>query len=498
MPALVLFFAILLAAGPVVAAPTVWTAGSMELIGPTQTVGSPSTATLSAARGEVESFQIIVRGPAGAVSVEAPTMAGVGFTLYREHYSETTAGWLPDGLLPLPSTFSVNSRFNQPVWVDVEVGRHAAAGDHTGDFIVTSDRGQATVTLELSVWDFELPLRPKMDSAFLLWELRGDLQAAQELLRHRVQASYIDVEDAAVLMAEGQGLANIGFWSGADDRTCSILNPAPTAGQVGDRVALYPGELDLYAYVADEPNASCGWDSRLDQWSAAITANPETKALVTQEPSAGWEWVGISVLLPKLYDEAEVNIALARGQTVWSYNCLRQDDYSPKWLIGEPPTAFRAFPWINYSLGLTGLLYWRCDLWGADPWHAPTAYSAGYPGEGLLLYPGERHGATGACASIRLKWLRDGLEDYDYLRMLAEQGYGDAALEMALTVGSSWGMWTRDPGLIEQVRYAAGQQLDALANPPIIAEVTVTAADGTVHVYPVPEGEVVTVEVDGK
>ena len=52
--------------------------------------------------------------------------------------------------------------------------------------------------------------------------------------------------------------------------------------------------------------------------------------------------------------------ALAKGDSLWSYNTLVQDPYSPKWEIDFDPINFRIQPgFISQSLGPTGMLYWR-------------------------------------------------------------------------------------------------------------------------------------------
>ncbi len=81
------------------------------------------------------------------------------------------------------------------------------------------------------------------------------------------------------------------------------------------------------------------------------------------------------------------------------------------------------------------MLYWRVDQWTSDPWNnvnnAGPYSSANYPGEGMLVYPGEQVGVKGVVASMRMKWLRDGVEDYDYVEILKELGEGDAAMQIA-------------------------------------------------------------------
>ena len=145
---------------------------------------------------------------------------------------------------------------------------------------------------------------------------------------------------------------------------------------------------------------------------------------------------------------------MKKGDSVWSYNTLVQDAYSPKWLIDFDPVNFRIQPgFISQSLNLTGLLYWRVDKWPSDPWNnvnnAGTYSSANYPGEGMLVYPGQQVGVKGVVASMRLKWLRDGVEDYDYVQILKDLGKADLAMQITRSVGPDWTNWTRDSNAIE-------------------------------------------------
>jgi hypothetical protein len=169
------------------------------------------------------------------------------------------------------------------------------------------------------------------------------------------------------------------------------------------------------------------------------------------------------VLLPVLY-ERNVTAVLAaqqKGDEVWSYNSLVQDSYSPKWLIDFSPINLRIQPgFMSQSLGLKGLLYWRVDLWSADPWNeANSREFPQYPGEGMLVYPGKTVGIEGVAPSMRLKWLRDGVEDYEYLELLKAAGAGAWALQVAKEVGGAWNRWTRDPQQLEDSRRRLGMEL---------------------------------------
>ncbi|MBV9266503.1 MAG: DUF4091 domain-containing protein, partial [Acidobacteriaceae bacterium] len=84
------------------------------------------------------------------------------------------------------------------------------------------------------------------------------------------------------------------------------------------------------------------------------------------------------------------------------------------------------------------------------------------PGEGMLVYPGKQVGEEGVVASMRLKWIRDGVEDYEYMQLLQELGRGDWAHEVAGRVGTDWMHWNHDPDVLEAVRRNLGQELDRL------------------------------------
>jgi hypothetical protein len=200
--------------------------------------------------------------------------------------------------------------------------------------------------------------------------------------------------------------------------------------------------------------------------------------MVTQEPvpqlyddglGTGRSAVDIWTMLPLAYNDAQsfspprVTYVLQKGDQAWSYNDLVQENYSPKWELDFLPINYRIQPgFINQSLGLTGLLYWSVDDWSSRPWTDPQGkQNPGYPGEGVLVYPGMPAGLKGVAPSMRLKYLRDGVEDYEYVQLLKNCGQGTFALAEARKVGPDWTNWTRDASLLESVREQLGDQIAA-------------------------------------
>jgi hypothetical protein len=478
--------------------------------------GGDKQASLAAARGEYESFQIVANGASSGLSnvnVTVSDLEGPGgelisknsFTLYREKYVHVTSsspnwggtnkpmgpGWYADGLIPFtdPSTgkplsgatltavpFNLKSGTNQPIWVDLLVPRTAKPGKYSGIYTVTSDQGNVTGPISLTVWNFTLPTTPALKSSFLFFQA-GTLAAQQELLRNKLFPLSTSPADQALLVKEhGLGATSTGPFSGADVGRCA-MSPAPSASHFKALAAAQQPGLLLYDYSADEIGHCTSLYPTIRQWAKnmheaginnLISMSP-TPALYSDDSGTGRSAVDIWVLLPLMYNKSKSEVAqvLKKGDSVWSYNTLVQDAYSPKWLIDFDPINFRIQPgFINESLNLSGLLYWRVDRFPSDPWNnvnnAGTYSSANYPGEGMLVYPGQQVGVKGVVASMRLKWLRDGVEDYDYVQILKKLGKESQALEIARSVGPDWTNWTRDAGAVESARRKLGETIDQL------------------------------------
>ncbi|MEM6612135.1 MAG: glycoside hydrolase domain-containing protein [Cyanobacteria bacterium P01_C01_bin.72] len=467
---------------------------------------------LYAARGEYESFQIVIKGGrddeiitdlriSPLQSQENSLIASDNITLYREHYVEITKpspssvrnrvkslgkGLYPDGLIPFvdPLTqenligaeldaipFTLTKNANQTIWVDIFVPRDTAAGDYRGTFTLVSDRGTVTGSIQLTVWNFELPLKPSLDSAFLSWE-QHDKNTLIELLKHRVNpAANIAPEDERELI-DRWGLSSIRlpFWSGANYQTCS-MQPAPPAATIREAGLEHQLDLMLYVYPTDEIDDCQGLEQPFREWAKSIKQAGVKHMAVMAPLKKFFDLVDIWVVNPQRYRAAGKNIAEVRklGKEVWFYTFFAPRDNSPTWLIDFAPINHRIAPgFINQRLGLTGLLYWRVDTWTEDPWHNVDTNPhpekpEHYPGEGMLIYPGKQVGIQSAVPSLRLKWIRDGVEDYEYIEILKKAGYYSWAMEEVAKVAQDLSNWNQDPTILEAVRLKLGEKIDELS-----------------------------------
>lgn len=150
---------------------------------------------------------------------------------------------------------------------------------------------------------------------------------------------------------------------------------------------------------------------------------------------------------------------LAQGKEVWIYTCLFPNGEYPNRFVDYPLIKTRVLHWMNFRWGFTGYLHWGFNHWRGDPLkdleppHGGSTFLP--PGDAWIVYPGDR------CLldSIRHEAMRDGVEDYELLRLLAEKDPGKAE-SLAKTVVRSFTDYARDAKTLRQVRLELLEMLD--------------------------------------
>lgn len=235
----------------------------------------------------------------------------------------------------------------------------------------------------------------------------------------------------------------------------------------------------FFTYLRDEPNTF--EDYRYVQtWGRAIRdARSVVKVLVVEqtwtapgEGGADSAWgdlygaVDIWCPLFSLHRQESAAKRLALGEGVWTYTALCQGEPTPWWHIDFPLLNYRVPAWMAWRDGLTGLLYWGgMSYWRQtkDPWtEAPYYTGNGQPqqgdkgiifqGEGSLVYPARDVGYDGVVPTIRLKTLRDSIEDYEYLAILQRLGRRNEAEAIVRSLTPTFFQWDKDPVAYERAR----------------------------------------------
>jgi hypothetical protein len=85
----------------------------------------------------------------------------------------------------------------------------------------------------------------------------------------------------------------------------------------------------------------------------------------------------------------------------------------PNTFVFSPPAEGRWLGWYAAAYGYDGFLRWAYDAWPADP--VRDARHVLWPaGDTFLIYPG-------AVSSIRFEKLREGIVDYEKIRLIRQR-----------------------------------------------------------------------------
>lgn len=108
------------------------------------------------------------------------------------------------------------------------------------------------------------------------------------------------------------------------------------------------------------------------------------------------------------------------SQTRWIYSANGPQGEGLNRFIRIPLIKTRLMHWLNYRYHTTGYLHWGLNYWvGArnrDPWFDASAPMENPAGDMWIIWPGDHK----VYPSIRLAAMRDGIRDYDLLKMLAD------------------------------------------------------------------------------
>jgi hypothetical protein len=131
------------------------------------------------------------------------------------------------------------------------------------------------------------------------------------------------------------------------------------------------------------------------------------------------------------YPQVEAHDArLESGEPIWwSFTVYDRPPFANPAVMDRPGQDARILPWMAWANQVDGLYYHQLTDWDTDPWEEPFTNLLAN-GDGFLFYPprGDSVGfdpcnpnSNRLIPSIRLELLREGLEDYAYLRLLNEK-----------------------------------------------------------------------------
>jgi len=127
---------------------------------------------------------------------------------------------------------------------------------------------------------------------------------------------------------------------------------------------------------------------------------------------------GIEIAGPKLDHLATWYDSFRKAQEKGTELCyyivgIFQGSRYPNKTIDVPVMDSRIMPWLNYKYNLSGIKHWGWNSWTDDPYHTVGQHL----GDGWHVYPV----AGGVLNSLRWEQMRNGIQDYEYFRMLEDK-----------------------------------------------------------------------------
>ncbi len=425
----------------------------------------------------------------------------------------------------------------QPVFVEYHVPQGAAAGWYSGTVHVTGGVS-AEVPVKLYVHAFTLPSTSSLASAYGIgWDdpctahyggysqCGGD--AGVQALNNRYTRFALDHRislSESVYSGPNQNSDGSYDWTTWDAMYGPMLDGSMGGALVGAKLTAVrymwtidqahyaewanhfraKGWLDrTFDYSCDEPPNGCAWSSINARTAMVHAAAPDFTTLVTTQigpATTNGVAAGIDALVPtdNLLDPMppgastrasyDAFLATAPMKKLWMYQSCDSDGCNgigdatqsgwPSHMIDAPATQNRAMEWQAWRQNVSGELYYdttyaftRGDAWTSQ-------YYFGGNGDGTLFYPGTpaKIGGTShiPIASLRMKMIREGMEDYEYFKALSDAG--DAAMADTEAAGLSPSAYNNmtDPAQIDAARHRIALRIEALTGqtPPPMGDIS--------------------------
>jgi len=492
-------------------------------------------ATISAARNEYEGFNIIVLGnPSRDTNINNVTVSDLvsadgalriaaknitcgyvkDITSEKPSIPVRFVGAFPDVIMNGQTAFQVKKGSFTPVFINVYTG-DARPGEYTGTVTLVGENYTEKVPVHLRVYDFTLPQKGSLRTAFSFFEQYykkwyGLKEIPEEkkrtiydfLLSYRLSPN--NIYSSASIHPDLKSLEEMkdrtNFFTIQHYGNSKPVSPETLKKQV-DAVGAAIAQVkqaglqdDMYYYSYDEFGFNFT-PTRLAAVkqinSALMKAYPQLRLMQTSVPDPRFE-DAFNVWAPLFHEFAsEKNLETfdrlrKRGDEIWWYSADGPIHPYPNFFLDYPLLNERIISTLSYMYHVDGVLYWSInrewltnmdirDNWPDEGWKpyifsVNTGERKSRNGMGNFVYPGKDGKLL---PSLRLENLRDGLEDYEYLKELGKAVQklkaanvkdkdtllkeAEALLTVPTNVAVSVNNWSADPDHLLQYRNHVGE-----------------------------------------
>jgi Domain of unknown function (DUF4091)/Family of unknown function (DUF6067) len=252
----------------------------------------------------------------------------------------------------------------------------------------------------------------------------------------------------------------------------------------------------VFDYTCDEPPNGCNWSDIPTRAAIVHAGDPDFRTLTTTSVQAAQTnnvLSSLDILVPIINymyggagdpypgdQRSNYTTFLSQpNKLLWMYqSCEPSSSCSngsvqgnagwPTMFIDESALSNRMMQWMDFTYQVSAELYYDTTYAMSnatnDAW--TSQYEFGNNGDGSIFYPGKPSVIGGThdipVESIRMKMLREGMQDYEYLNMLTTLGDGVFAQTELAKVVTNAGSFTSDPAVLDQVRGEMATEIESL------------------------------------
>lgn len=372
-------------------------------------------------------------------------------------------GNYPDPLIPDSYRFTIKPGCSKAVYYTLTTRTDTKPGTYTGEVNIQVTYGEKTETINIpvkaKVYDVSLPTSSFLKTLFIFradtyagnyyggnWTKERTKNLPLEALEFRI-TSQVDLPLKEVFTQNSRGSYDadwkdfdreVEYWleKGMNTFCLSLFDYGRKIPEDPEKRKYYEITMELtdrhlveknwtelfYIYSFDEPLSKdlpgirdlCRWIHKY---------GPNLNIIFTMGfTSQGPQWLkdDIDIWVPHIhqYDEEFYPEQQEKGNQVWIYTCMQtfMMRYPDNWKIDWHGTSHRALGWWLYKYKIDGYLYWGLDTWKVNPWLDAGTFPM-TNGDGSMFYPA-LDGESPYYPSIRLFIMKDGIEDYDLLKLL--------------------------------------------------------------------------------
>lgn len=418
--------------------------------------------TVYLAKNETESVNIAIRSDSDTGFLQFVTLKGDDPNIETETFhimkSETIKRkqWTdPAAPLGPGKRFKLKANETMAVLIDFKTTADTPAGDYEYELGITDKKGNVLnkVKITVHVWDFEMPEERKFQTAV---GNKYTVEHYEMLLDHNlcgydIPYDLLDPRADAYMSDPRVTSFRMPFYNGDTDyeeKLKAIYEKLKTNEVWFNKAYFYPiDEPSTMEHIADferlckELRKLCPGIKITSPYykNLQITDDMDQIDFMDQYVDlhcpklANWNDSEIydSYQMSKYPTFAERMKALQKkGETVWAYVCNYPLAPYLNVKVDDEGLTSRVLFWQFYQRDIEGFLYWHTSYYeqlgnGGNPWDSVDTFDNGIYGDGILIYTGTGAGLPKLTpvGSIRLKIIRDGIDDIELLYM-AEEAFG--------------------------------------------------------------------------